>query len=645
MPSEPDRVPPTPAGYLPLADYGVIGDGRSIALVANTGAIDWWCLPRFDGDPIFARLLDTRLGGSCVIQPCGPFQGRQAYLGETNVLVTTFATDAGEARVVDFMPALTEEQKRRYPIPFRAIVRRVEGISGHVPMQMVVRPRPDYGRLTPRVRQTRADRYVIEWRDQALHVTSSVPLRIDPGTLAATFDLMPGQRVDLVLSYSSESPAELPTLGSLDLMQRLTVGFWEAWIQQCSYPGPYQEAVRRSALVLKLLTYAPSGAIIAAPTTSLPEQIGGVRNWDYRYTWLRDSSLMLYALLSVGYEHEAVDFFLWLRSACMPPRDGDPQIMYTIDGGRELPEYTLDHLEGYRGSRPVRVGNAAATQKQHDIYGEVLTTAYLYYRPESGAHSTNSRLAGQHRPGAETWQLLTTLVEQAARHWSEPGAGIWEMRATPQHFLYSKLLCWAALDRGIRLATEFGLPAPLDRWRATREAIRNAILEQGWNRQRGAFTQAFGSDALDASALVIPRIGFLPASDPRVRATVAAIQRELTEDGLVRRYRTPDGLPGSEGTFLLCSFWLVDALAFEGRVDEARALFERLTRYGNDLGLFSEEVDARDGTLLGNFPQGFTHLALIDSAVNLAAAVQGRPETKTHTEGERVGPARQAAAG
>lgn len=640
-----------PQRYPPIADYALIGDCHTAALISRDGSLDWYCPRRFDAPAVFCRLLDADKGGYWMLAPTTPYGVRRRYHGPTSVLETTFSTSGGTARVLEFMPIYDRKPGwGGHDVgSWRRVIRIVEGLAGTVEFQTRFKPTFDYARA--RGELTRIAGAGVIAAGPSLYLTlacQSADFVPDQGDdLRASFTVREGERLSLSLTAADDLTAAHAALRPPDAYAELaaTLDYWERWAARCTYRGPYRELVLRSALTLKLLTYEPTGAIVAAPTTSLPEEIGGVRNWDYRYTWLRDSSLMLYALLSVGYEHEAVDFFLWLRSACMPPRDGDPQIMYTIDGGRELPEYTLDHLEGYRGSRPVRVGNAAATQKQHDIYGEVLTTAYLYYRPESGAHSTNSRLAGQHRPGAETWQLLTTLVEQAARHWSEPGAGIWEMRATPQHFLYSKLLCWAALDRGIRLATEFGLPAPLDRWRATREAIRNAILEQGWNRQRGAFTQAFGSDALDASALVIPRIGFLPASDPRVRATVAAIQRELTEDGLVRRYRTPDGLPGSEGTFLLCSFWLVDALAFEGRVDEARALFERLTRYGNDLGLFSEEVDARDGTLLGNFPQGFTHLALIDSAVNLAAAVQGRPETKTHTEGERVGPARQAAAG
>jgi len=603
VPSEPDRVPPTPAGYLPLADYGVIGDGRSIALVANTGAIDWWCLPRFDGDPIFARLLDTRLGGSCVIQPCGPFQGRQAYLGETNVLVTTFATDAGEARVVDFMPALTEEQKRRYPIPFRAIVRRVEGISGHVPMQMVVRPRPDYGRLTPRVRQTRADRYVIEWRDQALHVTSSVPLRIDPGTLAATFDLMPGQRVDLVLSYSSESPAELPTLGSLDLMQRLTVGFWEAWIQQCSYPGPYQEAVRRSALVLKLLTYAPSGAIIAAPTTSLPEQIGGVRNWDYRYCWLRDAAFTIRAMLSLDYQKEAHAFAEWLLHVTRLTHP-ELQVLYTLYGEADVPERTLDYLEGYRGSRPVRVGNAAAEQFQLDVYGEVIDALRIYQRV-GGTFDRDGR------------RLIAGLAEVIARRWREPDDGIWEVRSGRAQHIHSKVMAWVGLQAALEIAQHVPLPISVAHLARTADEIQAWVLRHGYDADLGAFTRTLGGGDLDAALLVIPMVDFLDQSDPRVAQAVRAIERGLSHDDLVHRYLGVDGLPGEEGAFLICSFWLVEALARTGRLDEAHERFQRLLARANPLGLLAEEIDPVSGEQLGNFPQAFSHIGLINAALTL----------------------------
>jgi GH15 family glucan-1,4-alpha-glucosidase len=375
--------------------------------------------------------------------------------------------------------------------------------------------------------------------------------------------------------------------------------------------------------------------VVAAPTTSLPEEIGGVRNWDYRFAWLRDSALILYAMLTLGYEEEADDFFQWLGSVCGSDPSVSPQIMYRIDGGRDLPEVELTHLAGYRGSRPVRVGNAAATQRQLDIYGEVLSAAYLHLR--HGRH--------QHEVAAASWPLLSSLVEQAAEHWREPDNGIWEIRGGPRDFLYSKLMCWVALDRGIRIAREDGLDAPLDRWRDARREIREAILSRGYNERVGAFTQAFDSDDLDATALVIPRIGFLPATDPRFLSTLDRIQQGLVgKDGFVHRYCTADGLPGGEGSFTLCSLWLVDALALAGRVDQARALFERILGRANDLGLFSEEFASSTGELLGNYPQGFTHLGLIGAAVNLAKAGQHGAEHEAHTEGERAGTARRAAA-
>jgi GH15 family glucan-1,4-alpha-glucosidase len=471
-------------------------------------------------------------------------------------------------------------------------------------------------------------------------------VELEPGSageLRGRLRLSTGQRQWLVLTCAPDAAQAEQALAPTAYEQLLaeTLDYWRCWAEECTYRGPYRAQVVRSALVLKLLTYEPTGAVVAAPTTSLPEHLGGERNWDYRYTWLRDSSLILYALMTLGYVGEGADFRHWLEDTVGSDLTASPQIMYGIDGRRELPEQLLDHLGGYRGSRPVRIGNAAAGQRQLDIYGAVLRSAALHYQLSGGEPSGGSERRASPSPG--DWQVLRALVEQVTEHWVEPDRGIWEVRGGSQHFLYSKLMCWSALDVGIRLAEEHGLVAPLRRWRRSRAQIRSAILDQGYDRGLGAFVQAFGSSTLDASALMIPRVGFLAPIDPRLRSTVARIQQELTRDGLVYRYRAPDGLPGDEGTFTLCSFWLAEALALAGQVDQANALFEQVLVRANDLGLLAEEIDPATGEQLGNFPQGFSHLALIGAAVDLAAATEHGAERRALTEAERASRASRSA--
>ncbi len=454
----------------------------------------------------------------------------------------------------------------------------------------------------------------------------------DSGALVGRFRVEAGERVWLALDYhAGAGRADVrPASTTYEAELGQTLAYWREWWAECRYDGPYSELVRRSALTLKLLTYEPTGALVAAPTTSLPEQIGGVRNWDYRYTWLRDSSLVLYALQLLGYREEAADFFGWLDRLCVTCH-GKLQIMYTVDGRGDIPERTLPHLEGYRRSKPVRVGNAAFDQTQLDIYGEVMDAVHLYHE------------RARQPVRREWWDEVVFMADQTVKRWREPDYGIWEVRGGPRHFLYSKLMCWVALDRAVRLAGMSHPRADVRTWEAAREEIRRTILEEGYNSEIGAFTQTLGGGALDASALAVPLAGFLPATDPRVVSTAARIQEQLTSGGLVYRYLTDDGLPGGEATFALCSFWLVDNLALQGRAEEARELFERIAGYANDLGLLAEEIDPASGELLGNYPQGFSHLALIRSALGISRSEVAGPEERAETSAERADETERAA--
>jgi GH15 family glucan-1,4-alpha-glucosidase len=595
---------------LAIRDYAVIGDGHTAALVGSDGSIDWCCCPKFDSAAVFCRVLDAKRGGWCRIGPSSAASVTREYIGNTAVLATTYRSEHAHWRVTDFMPIHAgSEQPHIHEDTEHRILRLVEGLQGEASCVVEFRPTFDYARV-PTIIEVTPSGASAHVADESMCIRSPVPLQVDDrGAASARWTLRAGERVWFALNYARRTcPADGDAVFEADLQR--TIEYWNRWSARCSYQGPYHALVRRSALTLKLLSFAPSGAIIAAPTTSLPEQLGGLRNWDYRYTWLRDSALTLYALQSIGYHSEADAFFGWLERLCLRC-SGGLRIMYTIEGRNTPGEVTLDHLAGYGNSRPVRIGNAAFDQEQLDVYGEVLDAAHLH-------------VEWRKQPLApETWAVLSRFADTAAARWCEPDQGIWEVRGPPQHFLYSKLMCWVALDRAIKIGQADGLPADALCWRSTRDQIREAILSQGYNENLGAFTQSLGGSVLDASALAIPMTGFLPATDPRVVSTMERIVERLTADGLVYRYRrseTEDGLPGHEGTFALCSFWLVDNLALAGRVAEARQLFERVADYANDVGLLAEEIEPHSGELLGNFPQGFTHLGLIRAALSIAKA-------------------------
>jgi GH15 family glucan-1,4-alpha-glucosidase len=584
---------------LPIEDYAIIGDTHSAALVGRDGSIDWLCLPRFDSGACFAALLGEPRHGRWQIAPVGDVrQVRRRYRGDTFVLETEFETDAGTVRLVDFM--LPTHVERR-------VVRLVEGVRGRVPLRMELRVAFDYGQDLPWVRQ-HDEAITYEAGPDALLLQTPLATTEADGATVAEFAVEAGDRVPLALTwYPSWQAAPAPVDASAALDE--TLAYWEEWSARCSYQGEWRDAVLRSLLVLKALTYTPTGGIVAAATTSLPEQLGGVRNWDYRYCWLRDAVLSINALSTCGYLAETSALQGWiLRAIAGHPSKG--QIMYGLAGERRLLEFTLDWLPGYQGAAPVRVGNAASGQFQLDVYGEVLGAAYL-------ARSRGSQ------PAVEGWPLQLEVLDYLAAVWQEPDEGIWEVRGPRRHFTHSKVMAWCAFNYAARAVDEFGLPGPAARWRQIAAEIHAQVCERGYDPARGTFTQYYGSRALDASLLQLPIVGFLPADDPRVRGTVAAIERELLVDGFVLRYSTEDqdtdGLPPGEGAFLACTFWLVSVYALMGRAADARALFERLLALRSDLGLLAEEYDPHARRQVGNFPQAFSHLTLITAAVNLAA--------------------------
>lgn len=596
-----------------IGDYGLIGDCHSAALVGRDGSIDWACFPRFDSPAVFCRILDVERGGSFSIQPANIHSVARAYLEDTNVLVTTFTCETGVVTVTDCMPlSLPDPGNLAAVASHRSILRRVVCTSGSIDVDIALVPRFEYGAVIPRVALPSAHTAIVIGGADALTVRASHALERGNTDVRARWHLDTGEEAWIEMmwcrSYERRADALDPETCADDMRMRLdeTVRFWRMWIERCWYVGDHAPAVRRSALVLKALTYAPSGAIVAAPTTSLPEEIGGGRNWDYRYTWIRDATMTLTALLILGFREEADAFKLWLGRAGAG-RPEDLQIMYGIGGERWLPEIELTHLAGHRGSLPVRIGNGAVRQTQLDANGQILEAAFLYHK--AGGEIT-----------AENWRFLAGLAAIVCDRWRHPDQGIWEIRDDPRHFVHSKLMCWVALDRAVRLAAKLGVAADA-RWKHERDQIRASLL--GEAAPDGWFQQAVGFGVPDAATLLVPAMGLLPARDRLAQKTIEVVRRSLEQDGLVYRYLTPDGLEGGEGAFLLCSFWLLDCLTHSGRLDEADALLERLLSLRNDVGLFAEEIDVSSGEALGNFPQAFSHMALVSSCAHLSAAKRG----------------------
>lgn len=595
------------SSYPPLTAYALISDCHSAALVSRSGAIDWCCLPRFDSEACFSRLLDWEKGGHFSITPApSQYTVWRKYLDNTLVLETRFSTPTGSCRLFDCF-TMREGGKDK---PHRQLVRTVEGLEGRVELNVVLAPRFDFGKTRPWLRAHGSQVWCAFGSSNALAIETDATLNLwQQHTLLATLSVGAGERTYFSVRFFR--PERLdgtppPICDATEISRRFaeTVEWWRAWTAQGGLPGPDSIAVTRSAIVLKALTHAPTGAIIAAPTTSLPETAGGERNWDYRYSWIRDSCFSLRALGELGYTKEADGFRRFVERSAAGSAE-ELQIMYGVGGERRLPELALEDLAGYHNARPVRIGNAAAEQFQLDMYGALLDLAWRWH------------LRGQ-VPDDEYWAFLVDLIETAAQRWSQPDRGIWEIRGEPQHFTHSKVMCWRALDCGLRLATALQRSCPLDRWRQVRDEIRAAIETHGYDRQRGVFVQAFGSTALDASLLLLPSVEFLSPHDLRMLRTVNAIQEDLSDNGLLVRYRTDDCLRGTEGVFLCCTFWLVECLAQQGQKAEARALFDRAVSFANDVGLFAEEYDVHTNEMLGNFPQGLTHLSHIIAAVSLA---------------------------
>jgi GH15 family glucan-1,4-alpha-glucosidase len=595
----------------PIASYGLLSNCNSAALVGTDGSIDWLCLPRFDSTSVLGRILDPA-AGHWSITPVEEYEVERRYLDGTLVIETTFTTASGVVRVLDAL-AFAEGQ-RGHDIGLDApheLLRAVEGVSGSVELRLELVPRPEYGLVRPLFRRTESGGRTFGGPNQ-VSVTAGVPVEIAEGSMNSTFVLAAGETVGFAMRWlptGTRSPEEATPAAAVAARIADTAETWRSWeAEHAVYDGPHRELVRLSSRVLQGLTYRPTGAIVAAPTTSLPETVGGERNWDYRYAWIRDASLTLQALYIGSCPDEAADFISFMTSAAGGGASADHslQIMYGIGGEHDLTERELPHLRGWRDSGPVRVGNGAWGQTQLDVYGELLDALHLY-----------SEQLGELHP--EIQEFVAQLADTAAARWHETDQGMWEMRGAPRHHLSSKVLCWTALDRAVKLAPKLGPYAKTDEWAAERDRIREAILTRGWSEAKQAYAQSFDSDELDAAQLLMPLVGFLPATDERMLSTINAIERELTEGGLVLRYRNDeglnaDGLRGEEGTFVICSFWLVSCLASAGELERAESLFAQLSGYANDLGLLAEEIDTASGEMLGNFPQAFSHIGLITAA-------------------------------
>jgi GH15 family glucan-1,4-alpha-glucosidase len=599
-----------------IADHALIGDLQTAALVSTDGSVDWFCCPRFDSPSVFGALLDDERGGHFRIRPASrDYSSTQVYFPDTAVVITRFVTPAGLGEVVDFMPPAGSTATANHQL-----VRMLRCVRGEMSFEIEIAPRFDYGRAPHRLDLT---------EHGAVFTTGAVTLtlhsvrepddarlarvRIDEGDMSVSIPLTAGEVRGVVLESDAAGPPREIRAAEFEQMFDDTVAFWRSWLSRSTYRGRWREVLQRSAITLKLLTYAPSGGLVAAPTTGLPEQVGGERNWDYRYTWVRDASFSVHALLRLGFTDEAAQFAAWLRDRVTERVGGEGgplNIMYRVDGSSDLKEESLERWSGYRGSRPVRIGNGAADQLQLDIYGEALDSIWF-------AHTRGLQI------GHRGWMAVRELLDWLTANWDRPEEGIWETRGGRKDFTYGRLMCWVAFDRGLRLAAAYGRPADVAGWTRARDAIYEQILTRGWNEERGAFVQHYGSTVLDSSLLRMAMVGFVAARDPLWTSTLDAMEEELVTDSLVYRYdpaASPDGLAGDEGTFSLCSFMFVDALAQAGRVEEARLAFEKMLTYANHVGLFSEEI-ALTGAQIGNFPQAFTHLALIDAGLRLNDAL------------------------